>query len=109
MKRTVALLLVTVFAACGQPGTELPVRISGSEAPLTGTWELVQVGGDSPSASNIHTWVVSIQRKHKWKYSGTMSGPWAGMSLAGEGTWHLSTDGGFEYTAGDNRGLSRLR
>ena len=107
MTRIVSMFLFIFVAACGARTDDHMFEISGNEVPLTGAWELVQIGSDPPSSSNIQSWVVTIDKDHKWHYEATMSGPWDGMRLLGDGTWKLSS-GGFEYTAGVNRGTSRL-
>ena len=74
---------------------------------LVGKWALRTVAGRPPSTINIKAWEISFSPNGKWKYSGEMTGSFAGMRVEGSGSWTVKNDI-LSYSAGATHGTCKI-
>ena len=98
------LCIAMALGGCARPAT---APASAEPAPLEGSWSLTSAAGAPPSKLNLATWQITFAADHTLRYSGTMSGPWQGMALSGDGTWQRQGDH-LTYKAGGNSGETDL-
>lgn len=100
----VAVLFICAWALVG-------VACSRSESPpslasqLEGTWHLQTLGGRPISETRIAEWHLEFLKCGKCRYGGTMSGPFRGMQISGDGRWYIRQRT-LVYSAGEAHGAS---
>src|SRR5262249_54510215 len=103
-----ALGAIALLCACDSGRTpHASTKSAVSSDDVVGKWRLVRAGGEAPSALQIKSLRIDIERDGNWKSDIEMEGSFAGMRLQGGGKWSLA-DGVVSYSSGDNAGKSRV-
>lgn len=117
MIRRVLPLYAIMITGCteGKPPPPKPVTTvetapkALSAAEIRGTWALIRADGLSLSAFNIKSQTVELLDDGTMRTAIEMQGPFDGVSMSGDGTWKLGTDGVVSITMGETSDRCRVR